>query len=44
MISPDVMKLAAIKALIEAMEDASDAKDAVTAMEIIRGLVAKTEK
>jgi DNA-binding FadR family transcriptional regulator len=43
MTSPDVIKLAAIKAIIEAIED-GDEKDARQAMELIRGLVEKPEK
>ena len=43
MTSPDLIKVAAIRAILEAIEDGDD-KDAKQAMDLIRGLVEKAEK
>jgi DNA-binding FadR family transcriptional regulator len=43
MTSPDLLKIAAIKAILDAIED-GDEKDARQAMDLIRGLVEKAEK
>lgn len=43
MTNPDLLKIAAIKAILETIED-GDEKDAKQAMEIIRGLVEAAAK
>ncbi len=43
MTNPDLLKIAAIKALLETIED-GDAKDAGQAIEMIRTLIGTSEK
>jgi hypothetical protein len=43
MTNPDVLKVAAIKALIETIEGSEDAKDATQVIAMIKTLVGSTE-